>query len=122
MKRFGWAATALIVLSPTTAAGAPSPAASASPAPAGGVTETGDFITVKAPWDPAIEEKLNALLRQGEKALKDGKAKGDKATYEDTFLAWDAMCGDIDVIGSFASWDFNTSPDQSVRDRNEKTE
>jgi thimet oligopeptidase len=128
MTRIGWAATALLVFHPNSspaAASAPAAtpsAAAAAEAMAGGVVESGDLIMVRAPWDPDVQDRINALLRQGREALSAAAAKKQKASYEETFLAWDAMCGDIDTIGSRASWEFNTSPEQAVRDRNEKTE
>jgi thimet oligopeptidase len=134
-----WAVLALMVLWPLAADGAtpkidekpkaspsaaasavPSPAASPS-APAGGtVTETKQFISVTAPFAPDIQRNLNALLADGEATL--AKCKAKSSTYEETFLVWDRMCGEIDAIGSFGSWDFNTGLDPKVRERGEKAE
>src|SRR5207248_2245304 len=65
------------------------------------------------------EARINELLKKGENELRAGQAK---STYEGTFLVWDSMCGEIDTIGSIASWDFNTSTDAALRDKSEKTE
>jgi len=133
MSPLGWAATALFVLHPSSQPpvgglpGSPhtpvsTPAQELARDTTGGIIEAGRFITVKAPWDKDVETKINALLRRGESRLSASIGRPDRSSYEETFLAWDEMCGDLDAIGAFGSWDFNTSTDAAMRNRGEKTE